>query len=343
MKLHQNKALFKDAVIATSQRLGIPEIYIEKDYWVTIALYEIFHSEIAKQAVFKGGTALSKCYKLVERFSEDVDIVIIKNEGESSNQLKNKIKAITEVVSKIMPEIEIEGITNKMGQIRKTAHQYNREDLKGTFGQVREHIIVEATWLGSSYPFITAEVSCYISEMMIATEQVALIKEYNLTPFPVKVLSKERTLCEKIMSLVRFSLTENPYTDLANKIRHIYDLHQMLKNKEIEDFFNGPEFDTLLVRVGNDDVISFKNNNEWLKKHPKDAIIFKDPQGTWDKIKTPYNTTFKDLVIGDLPPEKDIVNTLQRIENRLQGIKWDIVTGEYPHEQPHIANPLPSL
>ena len=47
MKLHQNKALFKDAVLAASQRFGIPEIYIEKDYWVTLVLNKIFHSVIS--------------------------------------------------------------------------------------------------------------------------------------------------------------------------------------------------------------------------------------------------------------------------------------------------------
>jgi len=69
MNLHTNKQLFQDAVIATAQRFSIPEIYIEKDYWVTVALHSIFHSPIANEAVFKGGTALSKCHKLIERFS----------------------------------------------------------------------------------------------------------------------------------------------------------------------------------------------------------------------------------------------------------------------------------
>ena len=38
MNLHENTELFKQAIIATSQQKGIPEIYIEKDYWVTLAL-----------------------------------------------------------------------------------------------------------------------------------------------------------------------------------------------------------------------------------------------------------------------------------------------------------------
>jgi len=45
MRLHKNKELFRDAAIAASQQIGIPEIYIEKDYWVTLALYTIFENE----------------------------------------------------------------------------------------------------------------------------------------------------------------------------------------------------------------------------------------------------------------------------------------------------------
>jgi len=69
LKLHINRELFQDAILAAAQHFEIPEIYVEKDYWVTVALYEIFHSKMAEESVFKGGTALSKCHKLIERFS----------------------------------------------------------------------------------------------------------------------------------------------------------------------------------------------------------------------------------------------------------------------------------
>jgi len=65
MRLHENKELFRDAIIATSQLKNITEIYVEKDYWVTLALYSIFSNEIGKSCIFKGGTALSKCNRLV--------------------------------------------------------------------------------------------------------------------------------------------------------------------------------------------------------------------------------------------------------------------------------------
>lgn len=325
MKLHENKKIFYEAIQATSQQKSIPEIYIEKDYWVTVALFKIFSSPAGKFAIFKGGTALSKCHKLIDRFSEDIDIVVVREEGDNGNRLKNKLKGITEAVAQIMPEVQLDGITNKLGMIRKTAHQYERLDLKGTYGQVRENIIIEATWLGTFEPHIKSSIKSYITEMMMAAGQDDLVNEYNMQPFAVQVLSKERTFCEKIMSLVRFSFSEDSYTNLANKIRHVYDLYMMTKNDEIKMFFDSLAFDKMMNMVGSDDMLSYKNNNTWLSNHPAEAIIFKAPEATWEKIRQPYLTTFKNLAIGILPDETLLIDTLKKIGERLKKLKWEII------------------
>ena len=132
MRLHQNKTLFRQALQFTSDQMQIPSIYIEKDYWVTFALHSIFKSPIGSDTVFKGGTALSKCFNLIDRFSEDIDLVVLRREGESNNMLTSKIKTISDAVSSVLPEVFIEGITHKMGMNRKTAHTYN-------FGVVKSH------------------------------------------------------------------------------------------------------------------------------------------------------------------------------------------------------------
>jgi hypothetical protein len=67
-----------------------------------------------------------------------------------------------------------------------------------------------------------------------------------------------------------------------------------------------------------------KNNNAWLKDHPCSAIIFNDPGMTWKRIQNTYRTIFKDLVIGDLPNENDLIATLQKIENRIKVFDWKI-------------------
>ena len=325
MKLHENKELFQDAIIATSQQKGIPEIYIEKDYWVTLALYAIFNNKIGKETVFKGGTALSKCNQLIDRFSEDIDLVVLRKEGETNNQLKTKIKKISKCVTNVIPEIEVDGITHKMGMIRKTVHSYEKS-FDGDFGQVRDHIIVESTWLGHFEPYTTGVVSSYIYEMMLKANQQDVINQYKMNPFDVLILSAERTLCEKLMSLVRFSQTEKPITDLSNKIRHTYDIHMMLKDTELNSFFNSDEFDLMLLNVANDDVLSFKNNNNWLSNHPVDIILFSDTKNIWNQIKVTYETSFKELVFGAFPSENEIMNTLMVVANRLKTIEWNIKT-----------------
>jgi hypothetical protein len=325
MKLHENKELFQDAVTATSQQKGIPEIYIEKDYWVTLALHAIFNNEIGKETVFKGGTALSKCNHLIDRFSEDIDLVVLRKDGETNNQLKTKIKKISKCVANVIPEIEVDGITHKMGMIRKTAHRYEK-NFEGNFGQVRDNIIVESTWLGNFEPYTTGTVSSYIYEMMLQNNQLNVINEYDMNPFGVLILSTERTLCEKIMSLVRFSQTEEPITDLSNKIRHTYDIHMMLKDTYLNSFFNSTKFDSMLLKVANDDVLSFKNNNKWLSNHPITTILFSDTENTWNQIKGTYESSFKELVFGEFPKEKEIMNTLIAVANRLKKIEWNIET-----------------
>ena len=114
MTLHENKQLFRQAVQFTAQQKGIPEIYAEKDYWVTYALHTIFKHKIGEEAVFKGGTALLKCYDLIYRFSEDIDIVVLRREGESNSKLTTKIRQISSVVNAVLPEVDIAEVTQKM-------------------------------------------------------------------------------------------------------------------------------------------------------------------------------------------------------------------------------------
>jgi len=63
-----------DALAAGASASGRPPHLLEKDIWVVWALSTLFESELGAHLVFKGGTALSKAYKVIRRFSEDVDL-----------------------------------------------------------------------------------------------------------------------------------------------------------------------------------------------------------------------------------------------------------------------------
>lgn len=87
--LHNNKELFQDAIALTYEKNGIMAQAIEKDYYVTMLLRLL--SEKMPYIVFKGGTSLSKCHKIIQRFSEDIDITI---DTKLSQGQKRKIKQI---------------------------------------------------------------------------------------------------------------------------------------------------------------------------------------------------------------------------------------------------------
>lgn len=323
MKLHENKALFRQAIQFTADQLTIPAIYIEKDYWVTYALFAIFTNTIGKETVFKGGTALSKCYNIIERFSEDIDLVVLRREGETDSKLKSKLKAVSAVVEAKLPEVAIESITHKVGMNRKTAHSFNKT-FDGNYGQVRDVIILESTWLGYYEPFTTQNIISFVGHMMLSNGQIDIATENGLLPFELLVLEPVRTICEKIMSLVRFSYGEKPIDDLKKKIRHAYDLHQLLKHEEFLGFLHSKGFDEMLLKVANDDIVSFRNNNKWLNHHPKEALIFKELESVWAELKPAYISDFRKLVYGKFPEEEAILITLKMIQDRLESISWTI-------------------
>lgn len=151
-----------------------------------------------------------------------------------------------------------------------------------------------------------------------------MAKEKGLLPFDVLVLEPIRTLCEKIMSLVRFSYGKDPLEDLQKKIRHTYDLHQLLQQEEYFTFFKSLDFDEMLLKVANDDVVSFKNNNGWLENHPSKAIIFGNLEIMWNDLRSTYNGAFKNLVYGVLPNDADVLFTLKTVKERLATIDWTV-------------------
>lgn len=63
-----------EALEVAAGRTGRPAHLLEKDIWVVWALSAIYGTTLAEKLTFKGGTSLSKVYKIIDRFSEDIDL-----------------------------------------------------------------------------------------------------------------------------------------------------------------------------------------------------------------------------------------------------------------------------
>ena len=89
MYLHKDdKELLRDIIVTVSERTGIDESIVEKDYYVTMILKELVQRN--PNVVFKGGTSLSKAYHVIDHFSEDIDITFGRSQKE-----ENKISVTT--------------------------------------------------------------------------------------------------------------------------------------------------------------------------------------------------------------------------------------------------------
>jgi predicted nucleotidyltransferase component of viral defense system len=328
MNLHLDKNNFEGAIVAAAEYFEIPEIYIEKDYWVTYALHQLFHSDIKDLIVFKGGTSLSKCYNVIQRFSEDIDIVVVKNDGDSGNALKERLRDVTNVIDKsILEVVPDDPNTNKKGSIRKIIYSFPKVGVKGIYGEVRENIALEVSHMGNTEPNIVQPIRTLIADYIKTTPTIELIAQFGLEDFEVKALAVERTFCEKIISLVRFSYTGNPLKDLSSKVRHTYDLTLLINLDTIKNFVNSDLFDTMLLQVAKDDDKAIPNDKNWLYNHPKDALIFRETEMVWTTLKKVYTgSKFNELLIGKVypPAEHEVFETLVFLSKRIEGIEWDV-------------------
>jgi predicted nucleotidyltransferase component of viral defense system len=130
MRLHNDKKLFSDTIRAAAQYLKINEVFMEKDYWITLVLNRLSKSKYARDSVFKGGTSLSKGFGLINRFSEDVDIAIIHENDKSGNEIKNIIRTVEKKMAGELTEIQMDGVTSKGSRFRKSVHEYKSIDQK---------------------------------------------------------------------------------------------------------------------------------------------------------------------------------------------------------------------
>src|SRR5581483_6738037 len=92
---------FDQAVIRAAQFFNVSEQFVEKDYYVTEIL-RIIGDELGEKAMFKGGTSLSKGWKLINRFSEDIDLFVDRDKFEPPagvNKMDRILKDLSELVA----------------------------------------------------------------------------------------------------------------------------------------------------------------------------------------------------------------------------------------------------
>ena len=317
IKLHANKQDFTELIQLTATHFAILPEFIEKDYWITLILNNLSQSSHANSVVFKGGTSLTKGYRLINRFSEDIDIALL-DEKLTGNQLKTKIRKIEKVITSDLEEIEELGVTRKGSVYRKSLFQYPSNINSRLVNNVQKRVIVEINSFVNPYPFVQHGITSFIADFLSATNQTETIQEYGLQQFSLNILDKRRTMLEKLVSLIRFSFSENPSKELVKKIRHFYDLYYLAKDQECLEYLQSAEFQNDLSELLDHDKQEFDEPQGWQTKLVKDSPLIIDFPNLWTNLRSTYQNELTPLAFSEIPDEKSITESfIKTIKNAI--------------------------
>ncbi len=161
MLLH-NHTDFTSFVGIVANDLGIRDVIIEKDYWVTYVLHELRSSVFKNSFIFKGGTSLSKGWNLIDRFSEDIDLLLVGNGlgGKNKRVLHKKIQRF--VASLPGLSYDQHNINNRSGDESRTCCFRYESHLAGELGALLPYIKLEMGFRGGNEPTETRQIQSLI-------------------------------------------------------------------------------------------------------------------------------------------------------------------------------------
>lgn len=312
MTFHQSSD-FGDAIRAAAAHFKLRDIFIEKDYWVTYVLRNVAQAGSSDQVIFKGGTSLSKAFNCIDRFSEDIDLAILKEEGITDNQLKRIIKSVETEASNGLEYFKHPN-EEKKGRNRRTFYTYPRAVDEEEFDPVKPHIQLEINCFTNPVPFEKKPIQSYVAQFLSDIDEQDLIKEYNLESFDINVLKRERTFYEKLMSLVRLSYEGSD--ELKQKIRHFYDLHKLLNEPDLKNSLLLKENFELITLVLQDDQQNNTFSGDWVSLPIHDSPLLRDIDQMWTPLKETYQRELSKLVWSDdLPSSDSILDSMSKIKS----------------------------
>lgn len=310
MKLHEDKTLYPDIIARAAGHpskggLGIHPQFIEKDYWITNALRNLSESPFMEYAVFKGGTSLSKAHHIGRRFSEDIDIAIINGEGWSDSKLKSIIRSTEKSMSKDLTEIK-HPQSSKGSRYRKTYYTYPLiNDFQSSDTVIPGQLLLEINSFANPYPYEKIQIHSFIYKYLAMVKRLDLVEEYDLKPFEINVLDKRTTMTEKLVSLIRFSLAQNPMQELAAKIRHFYDLYYLLQDDECMEYLCSDIFINNFAALYNHDKELFDNPVGWRDYSIKDSLLITQFKKLWNELSKRYKNELPPLAYSLTIPEEE--------------------------------------
>nr|WP_294991560.1 nucleotidyl transferase AbiEii/AbiGii toxin family protein [uncultured Sediminibacterium sp.] len=318
----------KILIAQVSTQLGLTTQAIEKDWWVTLALKALFSLPMREHFIFKGGTSLSKGWKLIERFSEDIDIALspeafkMSYETEPSHSYVKRLKragcAYTTMIIKEALESQLiqMGVPNNSFRLIAAEVPANRPDkdpqtlflhfssLFEPGGYMLDPVKIEIGVRALREPFSSVTI-----QSILGKENGSPV--FEEIPFDVLAVAPRKTFIEKMMLLHEKYLQGIDPVTAERQSRHLYDLYRMTKQGIAEEVIE----DQALYQV----LLQHRSHYVRLKgidyaKMQLHQLVFIPPDGHLDFFRNDYNMMREQMMYGDVPDFRKIMNGLSYLK-----------------------------
>jgi hypothetical protein len=323
------EVIFKEA----SERTGLTLNIIEKDFWVCWILKQLYSiPEYENKIIFKGGTSLSKAYKLIDRFSEDVDLTldksilkVTKDPSEKNISNKEQSKRVDTLIKIAQDYISEKFLPLLSNQIKKQMN--DRFEYKLVVDNDKQTILFYYPQLSNalhdtSYikPIIRLEFGVRGG---ITPKENQIIQPYIADVFPdffeqrnclIPTLSAERTFWEKLIILHSLYHKYLKGKHIGHRSsRHYYDIYMMCKKGIIKTALLQKH---LLKEVIINNMIFFKNPSASYETAQLNKLKLTPTQKMLTELEQDYKE-MEVMMMGNYPNFNKIISKIKTLEHQL--------------------------
>lgn len=328
-----------DILDRVSSELNIRQLeVIEKDWWVTAVLRAMFGLPYADHLSFKGGTSLSKCWHLIDRFSEDIDVAIDREylgfTGTlSKTQISDKLRRtacsfVRETMQHDLAEqLYQNGISKEKFKVNVDITPISTTDpevININYDSVQSFSIDGAD--GNQYVLPKVKVEVSGRSMSESVQEIALDsmidQVYPKAPFAepkfmVRAVLPERTFLEKVFLLHEEFAKPKDLIRVERMSRHMYDIGQMLKTPIAECAINNAD----LYRQ----VVKHRRTFIGLRGFDYDTLYpatlnIVPPVSIAEQWKADYENMRMHMIYGESVPFDELVGNLKELNDRVKNL-----------------------
>lgn len=316
-----------------SNDTGMPSFAVEKDWWVVQTLSVIFEMEAGKHLVFKGGTSLSKAWKLIQRFSEDVDLSIDRAflgfGGELSKSKRTELRKVASEYTSgpFFEELQerfaargINELTFNLVKAESTDQDprviiVNYPNVINSPGYIEPSVQIEIGCRSMQEPFTIMAFASLVDETFIGS---SFIQPGIMVP----TVNPERTFLEKVFLLHEEFHRPIERMRVERLSRHLYDVVTLAKTEFAEKALSDPSLYQTIVdhrqaftRVGGVNYNSLQPQT--IDPMPRPEVL--------DAWRADYQKMVEQMIYEPSPPSYDeIISKLRSLKERINNLFWKL-------------------